>query len=138
MSTIEQSEAGSLADRLSALEVAIQDRMWGDANERADSTENQLIGAAQAQLQLTWLIADGVTPERARALAYLEHYPEGWDGFRSYGSPVANLVVAAAYLRSEIKRRILNGEDTTRTARGEAYTTAQPYVSSDVAIGEAQ
>jgi hypothetical protein len=136
MTTSEQSSAGQLADTLIATEVAVQDRMWGDANERADSVDNQLIAAAQAQLQLTSCLLDGHNPARATALALLDHYPEEWDGLRSYGSTVANLAVAAAFIRSEIKRRILLGEDTTRTKRGEPYTTAQPYVSSEEALAE--
>ena len=35
-----------------------------------------------------------------------------------------------------MKRRILLGEDTTRTKRGEPYTMAHPYVSSETAIAE--
>jgi hypothetical protein len=134
MTTIEQSSAGKLADELIATEVAIQDRMWGDANERADSTENQLLRAGQAQLDLTSHILDGHSAQRATSLALLNYYPEDWDGLRSYGSNVANLVVAAAFIRSEIKRRILLGEDTTRTKRGEPYTVATPYVSSEEAL----
>lgn len=136
MTTQEQSTAGALADKLIATEVAIQDRMWGDANERADSTNNQLLDAALAQqVLLGTKLKAGATSEDAVEEA-LGFYPKGWDGLRDYGSHVANLVVAAAYLRSEIKRRILLGEDTTRTKRGEAYTTASPYVSSEQAISE--
>lgn len=137
MSTEEQQTAGDLADKLIATEVAIQDRMWGDANERADSTENQLLAAGAAQINALFFNLNAGAP-RDNAFASAKHgfYPETWDGFRDYGSNVANLVVAAAFIRSEIKRRLLLGEDTTRTKRGEAYTTAQPYVSSDEAISE--
>jgi hypothetical protein len=136
MTTTEQSSAGEKADALIATEVVIQDRMWGDANERADSDDGQLLAAAHAQLVLTGLLLDGHTHQRATAHALLECYPEDWDGLRSYGSIVANLVVAAAFIRSEIKRRILAGEDTTRAKRGEPYTLATPYVSSEQAISE--
>ena len=136
MSQVEQAAAGQKADELIATEVAVQDRMWGGANERADSTENQMIRAAQAQLELTIAIISGDYPQRAVAHALLGYYPEDWDGLRSYGSNVANLVVAAAFIRSEIKRRLLLGEDTTRTKRGEPYTTATPYVSSEDALAE--
>jgi hypothetical protein len=135
MSTIEQSSAGATADALIATEVAIQDRMWGDANERADSTKNQLLDAGFAQLVVLHQKLDGVASDTAVEQAR-EFYPEDWDGLRDYGSNVANLVVAAAFIRSEIKRRILLGEDTTRTKRGEAYTTATPFVSSEVAASE--
>lgn len=129
----DQAVAGYKADALIATEVAVQDRMWGDANERADSTLNQLIDAALAQIVVTKAILNNDEDPVGVAGPF---YPTGWDGLRSYGSNVANLVVAAAYLRSEIKRRILLGEDTTRTKRGEAYTTAVPYVSSDEALAE--
>jgi len=49
MSTSEQTTAGDQADQLIATEVAIQDRMWGDVNERADSTKNQLLAAGAAR-----------------------------------------------------------------------------------------
>jgi hypothetical protein len=132
----EQLAAGDMADALIATEVAIQDRMWGDANERADATNNQMIKAAQAQLALLDGKLDGTSSARATALALLSYYPEDWDGLRDYGSNIANLVVAAAYIRSEVKRRIMLHEDATRTKRGEAYVTARPYVSSEVAASQ--
>ncbi len=127
--------AGKVADALIAAEVAVQDRMWGDANERADSTLNQLIDAALAQIVVTKALLDNCTADEAVALGK-GFYPTGWDGLRSYGSTSANLVVAAAFLRSEIKRRVLLGDSLVRTKRGEAYTTATPYVSSEEAIDE--
>jgi hypothetical protein len=134
MTNFEQSSAGLKADNLIATEVEIQDRMWGDANERADSTNNQLMRAAQAQIVLLGGKLSGLSPDEATANAS-GFYPPDWNGFRDYGSNVANLVVvAAAFIRSEIKRRILLGEDTTRTKRGEAYKGPDfPYVSSDEA-----
>lgn len=126
-----QADAGNKADSLIATEVAIQDRMWGDANERADSTHNQLIDAARAQLALTRMRLYGESSAYAVACAS-GLYPPDWNGFRDYGSNVANLVVVAAYIRSEIKRRILFGEDTTRTKRGEAYAGPDvPYISAE-------
>lgn len=126
-----QYEAGCQADELIATEVAIQDRMWGDANERADAAGNQLMTAAMAQLVLLQRKVEGDTSEDAVAIGK-EFYPPDWNGFRDYGSNVANLVVAAAFIRSEIKRRILLGEDTTRAKRGEAYKGPDlPYVSSE-------
>ena len=133
----EEQKAGGRADQLIAAEVAVQDRMWGVSNERADATKGQMIGAAVAQASAIW--ADTTIPsepggrEGAFEVAKANYYPADWDGFRDYGSNVANLVVAAAYLRSEIKRRIAAGEDTTRTKRGEPYTKATPYMSSDKA-----
>jgi hypothetical protein len=135
MTTIEQANAGDEADILINTEVDIQDRMWGDANERADSTNNQLLLAGIAQLTLTRLKLYGNSPACSTDLARLQ-YPDDWDGFRDYGSTVANLVVAAAFIRSEIKRRILLGEDTTRSKRDKPYKTATPYVSSEQAAAE--
>jgi hypothetical protein len=133
MTNFEQSSAGLKADNLIATEVEIQDRMWGDANERADSTNNQLMRAAQAQIVLLGGKLSGLSPDEATANASA-FYPPDWNGFRDYGSNVANLVVAAAFIRSEIKRRILLGEDTTRAKRGEVYKGPDfPYVSSDEA-----
>jgi len=128
--------AGELADKLIATEVAIQDRMWGDTNERADSTNNQLFHAGVAQTALVAELFEGQSQEAAVATAK-QLYPADWDGFRSYGGSIPNLVVAVAFFRSEIKRRILLGEDVTRTKRGEAYPSRnQPYVSSDQAAAE--
>lgn len=128
---IEQSVAGTKADELIATEVAIQDRMWGDANERADATNNQMVAAGLAQVMLVYQQGLGHPPEDALDIA-TQFYPETWNGFRTYGSTVANLVVASAFLRSEIKRRLLLGEDTTRTKRGEAYKGPDfPYISSE-------
>jgi hypothetical protein len=133
MSLSEQLSAGQQADQLIATEVAIQDRMWGEANERADSTRNQLMDAAMAQLVLLNAKLSDATAEEALDEATI-YYPEDWNGLRDYGSNVANLVVAAAFIRSEIKRRLLLGEDTTRAKRGEPYVGPDfPNVSSDVA-----
>lgn len=130
------TEAGKKADDLIAGEVAIQDKMWGDSNERADVADGQMIGAALAQLSMLDIkLSEVTTAEEALQYAKAGFYPDDWGGFRDYGSNVANLVVAAAYIRSEIKRRIAAGEDTTRTKRGEPYTNATPYVSSDEAAG---
>lgn len=131
-------EAGALADKLIAGEVAIQDKMWGVGNDRADATEGQMQGAAMAQIGLVTLKSlTGISSETAVSLCWDEFYPKDWDGFRDYGSDVANLVVAAAYLRSEIKRKIAAGEDTTRAKRPESqpYPTDRntPAVSSEEA-----
>lgn len=127
-----QSQTGERADQLIATEVAIQDKMWGDANERADSTNNQMLAAAMAQLALLEGKLNGQSSDDATLAAGAAFYPKDWNGFRDYGSNVANLVVAAAFIRSEIKRRLLLGEDTTRAKRGEPYKGPDfPYVSSE-------
>lgn len=137
------AQAGQLADLLIAREVAVQDQMWGDANERADATDNQLIDAAMAQLGFLQLRFTGLDEAVALQAAEEEYYPTdlGWSGFRSYGSNIANLVVAAAYIRSEIKRRALLGEEITRTRRNEAWGekggTSRPYMSSEEALKNA-
>lgn len=119
--------------------------MWGPHNERADATKGQMMGAAQAQVRLAIFKADPYIrehPHRGTLVDNVIHdivasgtYPTDWSGFRSYGpdcAVVADLVVAAAYLRSEIKRRVFNGEDTTRTSRPKS----QPY-SQDTDAGKA-
>lgn len=130
------TSAGQQADALIATEVAIQDRMWGDANERADAVNNQLLSAGRSQLDFLNLKLSGVPSDLALATVKDAIYPPDWGGFRDYGSNVANLVVAAAFIRSEIKRRIILGEDTTRAKRGEQYPKDQPYVSSEAAAEE--
>jgi len=117
-------KAAVLADALIAQEVALQDAMWGKGNERADATKGQMLKAAQAQLSLVELTAMAdYDLDTAIRIAQGAFYPQDWSGFRHYGSNVSNLVVAVAYLRNEIKRRIVNGEDTLRTSRPKS----QPY-----------
>src|SRR5579864_5316937 len=48
MTTIDPN-AGALADEIIAKEVAGQDKMWGLANDRADSSQGQLLKAGIAQ-----------------------------------------------------------------------------------------
>lgn len=114
--------AGQKADDLIAAEVAGQDRMWGVANERADSSRGQLLDAGLAQAQALHRRRNGTDSHFSTPACF----PAGWDGFRDYGSDVANLVVAAAYIRQEIKRLVAAGEDTTRTQRTKPYEHAQP------------
>lgn len=124
------AQAANVADELIKSEIARQDRMWGAFNERTDISDGQLFDAGHAQLWLVMSKADGASPENALRSAQCL-YPEDWGGFRDYGSDVANLVVAVAFLRQEIKRRIMNGEDTTRTSRNpetQPYTGDQPNV----------
>lgn len=120
------NEAGRMADEMIAGEVARQDKMWGAANERTDSSKGQLFHAGLAQ-QMALLNKQNGDPA---AFAIPPHiYPADWGGFRDYGSDVANLVVAAAFIRQEIKRKIAAGEDTTRTSRNpvtQAYPGDQP------------
>lgn len=121
-------EAAAKADELIANEIARQDRMWGEANERADSSKRQLMHAAMAQLDLLDLKHMGENSESAVEIVKEMTYPQDWGGFRDYGSDVANLVVASAYLRQEIKRLIANGESTHRASRN---PETQPYQGSD-------
>ena len=104
-----------------AEEVARQDQMWGDANERADVSQNQLIKAALAQLQETSRKASG-SPSAFDQVPPI--YPPTWSGFRDYGSITANLAVVAAYCQNEIKRRLLAGEEHFRRPRD---WKAEPY-----------
>lgn len=113
---------GELADQMIAKEVAGQDKMWGPANERTDSANGQLLaaGVAQAAALLDRRVHGSPIDYRTPPTIY----PSDWSGFRDYGSDVANLVVAVAYLRQEIKRLVANEADTTRLTRNEAN---QPY-----------
>lgn len=108
------------ADELIAAEIGRQGRMWGV--ERDDTTSGEMQGAAMAQLDFVGMRQDG----EPLALKWAEDawYPENWCGFRDYGSDVANLAVAAAYIRNEIARKIRAGESTERTSRN---VVEQPY-----------
>lgn len=127
---MDHNEAGRKADDLIAAEVAKQDAMWGVANERADTSKGQLLHAGMAQLDALYDRQNHNEADPFGAPPAI--YPPDWSGFRDYGSDVANLVVAVAFLRQEIKRKIANGEDTTRTSRNPAtqpYTGDQPASS---------
>jgi len=118
--------AGQMADQLIATEVAGQDKMWGVANERADSANGELFMAGLSQ-GLSLHAKQAGSPN-AFAIAP-STYPKSWSGFRDYGSDVANLVVMVAFLRQEIKRKIANGESIERTKRNpvtQPYTGDQP------------
>ncbi|GAB6995241.1 hypothetical protein JQ593_22635 [Bradyrhizobium viridifuturi] len=118
------------ADNLIAAEIGRQDRMWGDTNDRADISQGQLLQAGVAQLDFIYLATRQGhiwTREEALKLAEQAVFPKDWGGFRDYGSDVANLVVAAAYIRQEIVRRIRNGESTFRSSRN---VETQPYAES--------
>lgn len=90
--------------------------------------EGQLLRAGLAQLEALLLRRDG---EADAFGAAPNIYPADWSGFRDYGSDVANLAVAAAYIRQEIKRLIAQGADTTRTSRDPA---TQPYTGDQPAV----
>jgi hypothetical protein len=111
---------GEQADAIIAREVAGQDKMWGVANERADSSSGQLLKAALAQGLALADKRNGDSEAFAKVPAI---YPAEWSGFRDYGSDVANLAVAAAFIRQEIKRLLANGASTYRAPR----PATQPY-----------
>lgn len=115
------NQASSLAKNLIDGEVANQNAMWGELNDRADHTKGQLLQAGLAQSVAIWGLNHY---DREKAFQNATNwYPHDWSGFRDYGSDVANLVVAAAFLQQEIKRRLLNGESYERSKR----TADQPY-----------
>jgi len=118
-------DAGAKADELIAAEIALQDKMWGAMNERADISRGQLFRAGIAQTIALHQKTIGLPGAFDQPPAV---FPSDWSGFRDYGSDVANLVVAVAFLRQEIKRKIANGEDTTRSKRlpSQPYTKDQP------------
>lgn len=115
------------AQDLIAAEVERQDAMCGASNERADVSGGQMMEAATAHIIFVAQCDGG--DEREKVLAdTAEFYPEDWSGFRDYGSNVANLVVAAAFLQQEIKRRLARGDSYDRKSRN---TMTQPYLGSD-------
>lgn len=129
--------AGLKADALLAAEAVIQDKMWGVDNNRADALNGELRLAAMAQLMLVTLQTDGTPTDAAIATAKAAFYPENWDGFRDYGTRVANLVVAGAFIRSEIKRLIAAGEPFDRSNRDGSYPPRNaPNMSSAEAAGD--
>lgn len=119
------NDAGAKAEDLVRGEVATQNGMWGDFNERADISKGQLLQAAVAQASAVKIAAE--LPYLKRSVAFEsaknQYYPKDWSGFRDYGSDVMNLVVAAAYLQNEIKRRLMNDESFERSKR----RPDQPY-----------
>lgn len=117
------------ADELIAAEIARQDRMWGEQNERADISRGQLFHAALSQLDLLDLKVAFNLPSEEAVMTVLDMgtFPKDWGGFRDYGSDIANLVVAAAYIRQEITRKLKNGESTYRAPRN---PETQPYDGS--------
>lgn len=124
----DHTQIGQAADDIIASEVSRQDAMWGRSNDRADSSKGQLLQAGIASAIATEArrggfenAFDGPPPV----------YPRDWSGFRDYGSDVANLAVAAAYLRQEIKRLIANGAPTHRLSRD---PVAQPYTGDQPAV----
>lgn len=122
----------NVAKTLIDTELMRQDQMWGQANERADVSKQQLMKAAVSQIILVGKREeDAVEPgseEEESLVSFITAmvYPADWDGFRSYGSSIANLVVAAAFIQQEIKRRLAAGESSERTARTKPYEKATP------------
>jgi hypothetical protein len=117
---------GERVDAMIVKEIEGQDKMWGVANERADSQNGQLLGAALAQAVAVLYRRQGTD----NAFDLQHYYPSDWSGFRSYGGDIPNLVVAAAFIRQEIKRLIAAGEDPTRLSRDRV---AQPYTKDQPA-----
>ena len=125
---MDHAAAGQKADEIIAKEVSGQDQMWGVANERTDANGGQLLAAGASQ-------AYALHAKRAGQGEAFESpppfYPSDWSGFRDYGSDVANLAVAAAVIRQEMKRLIAAGADLTRTSRNPA---TQPYKGDQPAV----
>jgi hypothetical protein len=114
------------AENLIAAEVERQRAMWGESNERADASQGELMHAAMAQLDALYDKQAGIGDAFDAPPAV---YPLSWGGFRDYGSDIANLVVAVAFLTNEIARKLRAGEDYTRKSRNpdtQPYTADQP------------
>jgi len=105
---------GAEADNLIAREVGRQNAIWGQTQSREDVGEGQLFDASLAHMMGSAAVRGG-----SHYMVGASFYPPGWTGYRDYGSEVANLVVAAAFIRQEIKRLISEGADTTRKPRPE-------------------
>jgi hypothetical protein len=130
--------AARFARTLIATEVGIQNKMWEDDNARADNANGELMCAAMASLDLVQIKEVGKLDSKTAVLiARDDFYPPNWSGFRDYGTRIANLVVAAAFIENEIKRCLVNGEDWTRAKREPDQTyspaTGLPAVSSEEA-----
>ena len=109
----ESRDTNAETNRLIDEELVVQRKKWGDTTGRDDATNGELAHAAEAQLAgLRTYLETGTFPNPLPA-----PYPAGWSNGRDYGSPIANLVVAAAFLKNEIDRRLRLGEDSTRRAR---------------------
>jgi hypothetical protein len=115
-------QAERLADELITAELAKQNQMWGRSSQRSDAANGELMFAGMAQLDAVYLRQLGSAEAFEEAP---EIFPENWSGFRSYGADIPNIVVAISFLTQEVKRKLMNGEDYTRTSR----TADQPYVA---------
>ena len=122
-------EAEMLADELISAELVKQNMTFGPMAKRTDIMHGEFQHAGMAQLDALF---DWQNGEPDAFASPPEIYPQDWSGFRDYGSEVANLVVAVAFLTQEIKRKLLAGEDYTRLAR-----TAQQPFAADAPLVEA-
>jgi hypothetical protein len=122
-------EAERLTDELVSAELAKQNQMWGRLGDRTDNLNGELQLAGMAQLDALF---DRQNGEPDAFGSPPEIFPQDWSGFRDYGSDIANLVVAVAFLTQEIKRKLMAGEDFTRLAR-----TAQQPFAADAPLAEA-
>lgn len=114
-------QSAIIASKLVEAEILRQVEMWGPKHESTQVDQGEMMRAAMAQLVCLGARQSG-NPDAFDKLPGI--YPRNWSGFRDYGSDVANLVVAAAFIQQEIARKILAGEDMTRTRRDRA---TQPY-----------
>ena len=131
-------KTGEYVDSLIEREVNVQIAMWG--TNRPDNDKGQLLGAAMASAGAINTIRSVPHPLSAadRALVFEQakmFYPADWDptAFRDYGSDVANLIVAIAFLRNQVLDMVSKGEDTTRSKRGQPYTNVRPMITAQQA-----
>ena len=113
-SNLDVLDAERLADELITAELSKAKAMWGSSSERSDVSKGQLFHAAMAQQDALW------ARQLGDARAFDEPptiFPEDWSGFRNYGSDIANIVVSISYLTHEVVRKLMNGEDYTRSSR---------------------
>lgn len=105
-------------------ELARQDRMWGNLNQRADISNKQLLRAGAASLDTAMVGPFSATPDI---------YPKDWSGWRDYGSEFSNLGVAVAFLTQRMRQLVREGESTFRASRD---VTTQPYTGDQPAVIE--
>jgi hypothetical protein len=113
------------AEDLIKWEMELQDQMWGAGTDNIEAiNDGQFQRAAMGQLTALFEKENG-DPDAFSSPPPI--FPEDWDPgtFRDYGTGIANLVVAAAWLTQEIRRRLNNGESRKRSPRD---PVRQPYV----------
>ena len=125
-----ETKNGALGVSIIAAEVSVQNEKWGEDHTNSPAYANrQLIGAAIAQAYALSLktSAEGPDANLDSGSTYFSddaaYWPRDWQGMRDYGSDIANLAVAGAWIAQEIGRLAALGQSQYRRPRG----TEEPY-----------